>query len=213
MITVLNCCHFPSESPQIQSDKSFWCLFFFQCLCLAEPEMRQGSSAGNVRTQTPLREKGQRSQSLWFHSRLQTDQRSFVLGVNSVDVLLCLWFCPTSERPESRGAAAAAAGGEDLQGVHGQAGVHRLHPLWSPGGVWRLRRQPASLPHLQGCDQRQRPCFHVLRLQWEAAGNTGKLHEWPWVFPPSVLIFPCTDNRLKITAGCVFCLSLTDNFL
>lgn len=49
--------------------------------------------------------------------------------------------------------------------MHGQAGVHRLHPLRSPGGVWRLRRQPAPLPHLQGRHPGQRPCLHVLRLK------------------------------------------------
>lgn len=64
-----------------------------------------------------------------------------------------LFFSPpvNSDGPQPRGAAEAAAGGEDLQGVHGQTGVHRLHPLWSSGGVWRLCCQPASLPHLQSC--------------------------------------------------------------
>lgn len=47
--------------------------------------------------------------------------------------------------------------------MHGQAGVHRLHPLRSPGGVRRLRRQPAPLPHLQGRHPGQRPRLHVLR--------------------------------------------------
>lgn len=36
------------------------------CLCPSGPEMRQGSSAGNVRTQMPITEKGQRSTSVWF---------------------------------------------------------------------------------------------------------------------------------------------------
>lgn len=78
-----------------------------------------------------------------------------------------MWFrmslcCFSSGGPRPRGAAEAAAGGEDLQGVHGQAGVHRLHPLRSPGGVRRLRGQPAPLPHLQGRHQRQRSRVHVL---------------------------------------------------
>lgn len=71
---------------------------------------------------------------------------------------------PYSEWAQPRGAAEAAAGGEDLQSLHGQAGVHRIHPLRSPGGVWRLRHQPTPLPYLQGCHPRQRPCLHVLRL-------------------------------------------------
>lgn len=35
-------------------------VILFSCLCPSEPDMRQGSSAGNVRTQTPIREKGQK---------------------------------------------------------------------------------------------------------------------------------------------------------
>jgi len=74
----------------------------------------------------------------------------------------------SSEGAEPRGAAAPAAGGEDLQGVHGQAGGHRVHPLRPPGGVRRLRSQPAPLPHLQGRDPGQRPGLHVLspRSRW-----------------------------------------------
>ena len=42
----------------------FYC-FILKRLCSAEPsETRQGSSSGNVRTQTPIREKGQRSTSV-----------------------------------------------------------------------------------------------------------------------------------------------------
>lgn len=43
----------------------FDCHVFFT----SEPEMRQGPSAGNVRTKTPLRGKGQRSTRVHIDSR------------------------------------------------------------------------------------------------------------------------------------------------
>ncbi|XP_036915949.1 baculoviral IAP repeat-containing protein 7 isoform X2 [Sturnira hondurensis] len=46
------------------------------------------------------------------------------------------------------GAAAAAAGGADLQGVPGPCREHRLRALWAPGLRW-VRAQPAALPPLQ----------------------------------------------------------------
>ncbi|XP_035865907.1 baculoviral IAP repeat-containing protein 7 isoform X2 [Phyllostomus discolor] len=58
--------------------------------------------------------------------------------------------CLADARESGRGgAAAAAAGGADLQGVPGPSREHRLRAL-RPPGLHRLRTQPAALPPLQG---------------------------------------------------------------
>lgn len=59
--------------------------FFFVCFCASEPEMRQDSGAGNVGAQTPIREKGQRSISIWFAG----NHCSVCLCVH---LFLCMWF-------------------------------------------------------------------------------------------------------------------------
>lgn len=55
-----------------------------------------------------------------------------------------LWFC----RPPHGGAAAAPAGGAHMQGVHGQRSQHRLHPVWTPGGVQRVCAIAAKVPDM-----------------------------------------------------------------
>lgn len=58
--------------------------------------------------------------------------------------------CAVPARSVAGGATAAAAGGEDVQSVHGQGGVRRVHPLRTPGRVPGVRPVSEKVPHLQG---------------------------------------------------------------
>ena len=110
-------------------------------------------------------------------------------------VCVCVCVCVralSSCGPHSRGAAEAAAGGADLQGVHGQARVHRLHPLRPPGGVQRLRHQPAPLPHLQSQHQGQCPGVHVLS---RAFGPASPVLEVQWGFK-TLFTTECTGVKV-----------------
>lgn len=66
--------------------------YFF---CALEPEMRQGSGAGNVRAQTPIREKGWRSGSVWFAGK----HCSVCMCVH---LFLCMWFLYQWRTPVQR---------------------------------------------------------------------------------------------------------------
>lgn len=61
--------------------------------------------------------------------------------------------CAVPARSVAGGATAAAAGGEDVQSVHGQGGVRRVHPLRPPGRVPGVRPISEKVSYLSGRSQ------------------------------------------------------------